>query len=636
MICSLGSLTAFAGSDDVTVVVKGTYAYQPYNSALKEINRIRLEACKEGLIIPGYENGLKLSDYRPLKWSYEMETIAQLRAAEASVYTDHTRPNGKRWFTAVGHGGHTSGGENLYWESTGAPRRNNMDIAIAEWYSEKNLVKKGTKDFNENIQWKDPKAGHTKMDIGHYLNLIEPRFAYVGIATFVNSNKNMTLQTCTAQELYYSKEFFPNMDILPNSSAAVSRNKYEEVPIEFNTNLEGIEKGRLGISGGGQVRVGQNRQLKVSDISFQWKNLLNEVDRFSFAVKDANPSWNSSNTKIAEVDQSGRVTGRGNGSANIMASIGKFTGKTSVGTGTWKKIKGGYWTFGFGNSLVKNESLEINGNTYYFNGKGIMNTGWNKEGSYWRYYNKKGEGVEGAMVKDTWKKINGKWYYFYEDGKMAADTTIGTWYVNKSGAWTVDQWKKSSGRYWYAYKEGGYAKNEFVAINGNQYAFDGKGWMMTGWINSGGNWYYANKRGQGVEGAMVSNGWKKVGGKWYYFYEDGKMAADTTIGTWYVNKSGAWSVDRWVKSRGRYWYALKEGGYPKDEIRLINGNGYYFDRSGWMKTGWLYSSDGWRYFNKKGEGVEGAMVSSQKRVIGGKLYHFNQHGVLISEEAFVS
>ena len=34
-----------------------------------------------------------------------------------------------------------------------------------------------------------------------------------------------------------------------------------------------------------------------------------------------------------------------------------------------------------------------------------------------------------------WQKIAGKWYYFYSDGAMAANTTIGGYRLGMDGAW---------------------------------------------------------------------------------------------------------------------------------------------------------------------------------------------------------
>ena len=60
------------------------------------------------------------------------------------------------------------------------------------------------------------------------------------------------------------------------------------------------------------------------------------------------------------------------------------------------------------------------------------------------------------------------------------------------------------------------------------------GAMETGWVYLDGYWYYFNDSG------AMETGWIYTGGYWYYLYSDGKMAADTYIGDYYVNASGAW------------------------------------------------------------------------------------------------
>ena len=296
--------------------------------------------------------------------------------------------------------------------------------------------------------------------------------------------------------------------------------------------------------------------------------------------------------------------------------------------GRWGEKYNQWVYYDAGGSLVKNTMKTINGNQYYFDEYGIMATGWRNFDGTWYYFNKKGEGTEGAMVADKWKKISGKWYYFYKDGKMASDTKVGNYYVNRSGAWSYDHWIKSNnGKWWYAYEKGGYAKDGIVTIGGKQYFFDKAGWMVTGWHYDKGTWYYFNKKGQGTEGAMAVNTWKKVNGNWYYFYKDGKMAANTMIGKYYVNGSGAWRWDHWVKNgNGKWWYYYKEGGYPENTITKIGGNKYAFDKAGWMLTGWHYDKGTWYYFNKKGQGTEGAMATNTWKKVNGKWYYFYENG----------
>ena len=103
---------------------------------------------------------------------------------------------------------------------------------------------------------------------------------------------------------------------------------------------------------------------------------------------------------------------------------------------------------------------------------------------------------------------------------MAANTWIGSCYVNSSGAWVPDHlrvsagWVQSGSRWWYRHQDGSYTTNGWEYINGQWYYFDQSGWMVTGWL--------------------------KLGNTWYYLTGSGAMAANTRIGSYYVNGSGAW------------------------------------------------------------------------------------------------
>ena len=67
---------------------------------------------------------------------------------------------------------------------------------------------------------------------------------------------------------------------------------------------------------------------------------------------------------------------------------------------------------------------------------GGMKTGWHYDNTYqaWFFF-----GADGSMLTG-WQLINGAWYYLNPGtegtlGAMAADTQIGTYYVNASGVW---------------------------------------------------------------------------------------------------------------------------------------------------------------------------------------------------------
>lgn len=132
------------------------------DAALKRMNEIRLEACKNGYPDPkNPKRKLSMSDYSEIKWSKELEYMARIRAAEGSVYHTHERPNGKSCFTVKSPNNVFASSEVLAWSG------NTMVSSINSWYSEKNT-------------WIKQGSGVT----GHYTSMIDPDNRYVGLAMF--------------------------------------------------------------------------------------------------------------------------------------------------------------------------------------------------------------------------------------------------------------------------------------------------------------------------------------------------------------------------------------------------------------------------------------------------------------------
>lgn len=74
----------------VLVALDGVYIADA-EAAVKRINEIRLEACKEGIENPDNPGvSLTEADYVPIKWSSSLEYIARVRAAESSLVVSHT------------------------------------------------------------------------------------------------------------------------------------------------------------------------------------------------------------------------------------------------------------------------------------------------------------------------------------------------------------------------------------------------------------------------------------------------------------------------------------------------------------------------------------------------------------------
>lgn len=146
------------GSDIVMIRVEGQLEEIDRDALLERINAIRREACEEGIDNPVNGIPLTAADYVPLQWSYELEEIAKLRAAESTILQDHVRPDGRECFTAAPEGvSYTM--ETLAWGFGSALQ------AVEGWYSEK--------------------ASYVESDgkpAGHYMALINPENRFVGIA----------------------------------------------------------------------------------------------------------------------------------------------------------------------------------------------------------------------------------------------------------------------------------------------------------------------------------------------------------------------------------------------------------------------------------------------------------------------
>ncbi len=167
------------------------------------------------------------------------------------------------------------------------------------------------------------------------------------------------------------------------------------------------------------------------------------------------------------------------------------------------------------------------------------------------------------------------------------------WWSSKrpKSEWFGDTWRKSENDYngcWYA-------RNEWLKINGNWYAFNSAGyWAESGWNAIDGAWYYI-EGGQcqtgwitapskpkyycNASGKMVT-GWKKISGEWYFFKPDGSMTTGwrKIRGEWYYFNNNGEAVTEWVKS-GKAWYYCIEGKMVTGE-QVVDGTTYVFDTNG--------------------------------------------------------
>ena len=124
------------------------------------------------------------------------------------------------------------------------------------------------------------------------------------------------------------------------------------------------------------------------------------------------------------------------GTAAASQSNTQNTGSTASSgssAGKWEQTASGWKYKKSSGSYCTNEWLDVNGNTYFFDGNSMMSTGWKQftNGS-WYYFNPE----NGAMVKGKWVTQNGKSYYLQSNGVMATSTVVdGKYEVNENGVY---------------------------------------------------------------------------------------------------------------------------------------------------------------------------------------------------------
>ncbi|UJD03843.1 endo-beta-N-acetylglucosaminidase [Streptococcus infantis] len=218
----------------------------------------------------------------------------------------------------------------------------------------------------------------------------------------------------------------------------------------------------------------------------------------------------------------------------------------------------------------------------------VNKDGWQKENGQWRYY-------ENKKAVTNWKKIAGRWYYFNQDGVMLSDTVYDDYLLSKSGAMVEDSWVKIDDKWYFATNSGKIIRNKWEKINGAWYRFDESGAMLTntvyndyllqssgamherGWAKIDEKWYYATDSGK-----IIRNKWEKINGSWYRFDESGIMLSKTIYNDYLLKTSGAMAEKDWVHLDEKWYYATDSGKAIRDKWEKINGSWYSFHKDGDM------------------------------------------------------
>ena len=214
--------------------------------------------------------------------------------------------------------------------------------------------------------------------------------------------------------------------------------------------------------------------------------------------------------------------------------------------------------------------------------------GWYQENHHWRFY----QDDKPAL---NWKQIQGKWYYFDQDGNRLHSTVYKGYAFDQDGVMIENSWTKLDNQWYYADSSGRLAQNTWKKINGSWYYFDQTGSMLSntsvdgylltnsgamaekGWIKLDQNWYYVTPSSR-----ISQDKWEKINGSWYYFDKNGVMLSQTTIGAYLLGDSGAMAENSWVKINENWYYANAYGKYSQDKWEKINGSWYAFEQNGVM------------------------------------------------------
>ena len=264
----------------------------------------------------------------------------------------------------------------------------------------------------------------------------------------------------------------------------------------------------------------------------------------------------------------------------------------------------------------------------------VNKEGWQKENGQWRYY-------ENKKAVTNWKKIAGRWYYFNQDGVMLSDTVYDDYLLSKSGAMVEDSWAKIDEKWYYATDSGKIIRNKWEKINGSWYRFDESGNMLSktiyndyllktsgamaenAWAKLEDKWYYATDSGKAIR-----DKWEKINGSWYSFHKDGDMLSSQWKEKYYLKDSGAMAQSEWFfdKKYDSWFYLKSDGAYAENQWQ----GSYYLKSYGYMaKNEWIFdkSYNAWYYLKEDGAYVTGNFT------INGKDYSFQSNGKWISDTA---
>ena len=643
-------------------------------AVLERINAIRKEACEQG--VPNPESAtrepLSMDDYVPLKWSYDLEKVARIRAAETAMTADHVRTNTNTWQSV--NSIDTYVGECAAWNYS-----KSATSGIEQWYDEKST-------------WVNGESGTT----GHYTMMIRPAMRYLGGGTFYSPYTQYPNATLIEfYDKYRDEEFdesFVNM-----TGECIQMLEVAEENLNGDPSLLGTFSG-----------VKDDEQQLFLTTKTKYTGIFTANTKGLLYMEGVN--WSSSDSKVATVSSDGIVKAVKCGSATITAvdPIGSSAEEEFTVNHVLEKIPAvdatctatglteGEKCVNCGTITTAQETVAALGHSYgswTVTKPATCTVAGSKERTCSRCGNKETQTI--AATGHTWEKT----YTVDKEATCTAtgsqskhcsvcgainsssvqsipmtDHTYGAWKVTQPatceeagskervcsgcgiketqtipatghsyGEWTVTKeatgtetgikervckncgskqtaeipvleygWQNDGKGWKYLKSDTTYPKSKFEVIDGKTYYFNASCYRVTGLQTIDGKKYYFNTSGQ------MQTGWQTINGVKYYFEKAGAMH----IGwlkqgdNYYYFKTNGAMLTGWLKRGGKMYY-FKTNGQRLTGWLKRGGKYFYFKTNGEMLTGWLKKSGKMYYFKTNGQRHTGWLKKA------GKYYYFN-------------
>lgn len=273
------------------------------------------------------------------------------------------------------------------------------------------------------------------------------------------------------------------------------------------------------------------------------------------------------------------------------------------------------------------------GSLYYLDEDGYRETStWKKKGSDWYYLNENGEILTNQKIDE---------YYVNDQGVMVKNQ----WVASDSGEEYDSPDSPDASSYHYYGKDGKIVSSKWLSIDGKTYYFNDDGQMMTGLTEIEDAVYYLGGENDGSR----KTGWLLLEemtqdtdyeGSWCYFDENGKMVMDQfdrlINGKYYTFIDGQMQTG-WVDAAAAGFIEKPAPATGSDALQASLSDFRYYDENegGKRASGW-YTIEGapgiseegeeFTFFFKNGEAYHSSKPGLSLFTINSQKYAFNEKG----------